>query len=251
MRRLVNKINQVFDARGDLRTPKVDRRGGEILPAFPELLIRPPRRGEDVSQAADFEWRRADGMQAACAVWMTVAACCDWLTMEVRDPKGGLLSVERLAELAEMTIDRTERGLRVLRTAGVISFTKQHREKKPDGSCKATGPALRRLSPGSFHKLGVMLGRYFDGRRAKLGRAKERTDREAYRRGSGADPRSRQMIRNLVSAPEHRTHAGAPPPPRPGQVPEDMKAAIAKEHPEWTFAEILQEGRRRLGLDTS
>lgn len=250
MRRLSNVIYRVFEARGDLRTPKLDRRGGEILSPFPELLTRPPRRGATESEENDFNWRRSDGMQAACAVWMTVAACCDWLTMEVRDPRGGCLSVERLAELAGLTSDRTERALRVLRTAQIIPFTKQHREKKPDGKCRSTGPALRRLSPGTFRKLGVVIGRYFDGRREKLRRAKERADREAYRAGRGAHPRSRGVIRNLFS-PENRPHPASPAPPRPGTVPEAMIDAIHEEHPEWNLSQILQEGRRRLDLDSS
>lgn len=248
---MTNIARRVWEARGDLRTPKLDRRGAEILPAFPEWLARPPRRGHDESRE-DYERRRADGMQAACAVWMTLAACCDWLSMEVIDPDGGYLSVERLAELAELTIDRTERALRLLRTAQVIAFTKQHREKKPDGKFRSTGPALRKLSVGTFRKLGV-IGRYFDGRRETLRRRKERAERDAARAGQGVDQRARELTRNLVTATEHRTHAApAAPPTIPGAVPEDLKAAIAAEHPDWSFAQILQEGRRRLaGPDSS
>ncbi len=251
VRQLIPVIERVFLARGDLRSGKYDRNGVETLPPLPEWLKRPPKRGKDES-AEDFERRRADGMQAACAVWLTILGCCDWLTMEVIDSsKGGYLSVERLQELSEMTSDRTWRALQKIKCAGVISFTKQHREKKPDGKCRSTGPALRRISKDSIRRLGPVTGERFDRRLVKLKRRKERDARKAEKKGYGLEPHARQLTRNLVTAPEARRQDAPPSPPLPRRVPPEMIAAIGAEHPDWHLGQVITEGRRRLGLDTS
>lgn len=251
VRSMIPVVGRVFSARGDLRSGKYDRNGVEILPPLPEWLVRPPKRGKTES-AEDFERRRADGMQAVCAVWLTILGCCDWLTMEVMDwTKGGYLSVERLQELSEMTSDRTWRALQKIKCAGVISFTKQHREKKPDGKCRSTGPALRRVSKDSIKRLGPVTGERFDKRLRKLKRRKEKAQRKAEEKGYGMEPHARQLTRNLVSAQENRGRAAPPSPPLPSRVPPELIDAIAAEHPNWNFGRIVTEGRRRLGLDTS
>lgn len=256
VRSMIPVVERVFSARGDLRSGKYDRNGVEILPPLPEWLKRPPKRGKDES-AEDFERRRADGMQAVCAVWLTILGSCDWLTMEVIDwTKGGYLSVERLQELSEMTSDRTWRALQKIKLAGVISFTKQHREKKPDGKCRSTGPALRRISKDSIRRLGPVTGDRFDKRIRKLKRRKEKAQRKAEEKGYGVEPHARQLTRNLVSALDNRRHAAAGPtppssPPLPRRVPPELIDAIAAEHPDWNLGRIITEGRRQLGLDTS
>lgn len=251
VRSMIAVVERVFLARGDLRSGRYDRNGVEVLPPLPEWLVRPPKRTKEES-GEDFERRRADGMQAACAVWLTILTSTDWLTMEVFDwTKGGYLSVERIGELAEVSPDRTWRALRTIRYAGVISFTKQHREKKPDGKCRSTGPALRRVSKDSIRRLGPVTGDRFDKRLRKLARRKEKAKRAAEKTGYGLEPHARQLTQNLVSATENRRHAAPPSPPLPSRVPPELIDAIAAEHPDWNLGRIITEGRKRLGLDTS
>jgi hypothetical protein len=232
----------LWNRRGDLRNASVDKRNASAFPSWPEFLARPKRRKTDAGDSeseSDFERRRADGMEAICRVLITLVACCDWRSLEVRDPRGGYLSVARLAELAELPWrkedrepgDRTERALRALRTAGIISFTKQWREKLDDGSHASTGPALRRISEGLFRKLGGMVWELFEGRRKN---ARKRDARAAAASETGVDLRiaaaMRAMNRKLSL---------------PSIPPEDLDV-IKRAHPDWTFGEVLAEARRRL-----
>jgi hypothetical protein len=97
VRTLVEALTKLYERRGVLRETHYGRMGNVVFPAFPELLGRPPRqvrRGEAArSIDPDFERRRSDGMEAIIRVLLVLASCCDWTTMEVKDPQGGYLSV--------------------------------------------------------------------------------------------------------------------------------------------------------------
>lgn len=259
---------RLYGCRGTLRRPLLSPRGGLLLPAFPELLQRPlkRRRKEETSpppSLPDFERRRADGIEAVIRTLLAIVACTDWVTMEVLDPKGGFLSVRRLAELACLPLrmvepsdeegrlrcrhDRTERALRVLRTAGIIAFTKQHREQLADGSYTSTAPALRKLAVGLFRKFGGHLLRLFDRRRKKL-----KVERERMAPTTG-DLRVAELVRDVGRrfGPEKSTMSsslarGGPVPGPSGRIPEPLIDAVHGEHPDWAFSAILVEARRRL-----
>ncbi|HTA20802.1 MAG TPA: hypothetical protein VK989_16025, partial [Polyangia bacterium] len=171
VRALVARISLLYGRRKAFRTPLLNRQGGLLIPTFPELLQRPPKRLRKRSTRSkkhartrttrlnqrktssrrrrDFVWRRSDHMQAVMRVLLVLAACCDWISMEIMDPRGGYLSVARMAELAELPlkvtdptdpekrvrlrISRTEHALQTLRIAGILCFTKQYREVLDDG----------------------------------------------------------------------------------------------------------------------
>ena len=257
----VRRLVRLFECRASLRQPLSDRRGGLLLPAFPELLQRPGRKPRDgqpaIDRGPDFERRRSDGMEAIVRTLLVVIACTDWVTMEVMDPRGGFLSVARLAELACLPFriaqavdeehrnrarhDRAERALRALRTAGVIAFTKQHRVLLPNGSYTSTGPALRKLAVGLFRKFGGHLLRIFEKRREKL---KRRRQREEPKTG---DLRVAAIVRALAQD-QVPSYTGAPRGPDrswKGATPQSVIDAVHDEHPSWEFAEILVEARRR------
>ena len=257
----VRRLVRLFDCRASLRRPLTDPRGALLLPAFPELLQRPsrkPRAGEDaIDPGPDFDRRRSDGMEAIIRTLLVVVACTDWVTMEVQDPRGGLLSVARLAELACLPFriaeavddehrnrarhDRAERALRALRTAGVIAFTKQHRVLLPDGSYTSTGPALRKLAVGLFRKFGGHLLRIFEKRREKLKRRRERDESKT------GDLRVAAIVRGLAQdqVPFYRGAPSGPDRSWKGATPQSLIDAVHDEHPSWEFADILAEARRR------
>jgi hypothetical protein len=163
VRELVRRVVRLYHCRASLRTGLLDPRGEVLLPPFPELLQRPPKRAKKDEppppSEPDFDRRRSDGMEAIVRVMLTIVACTDWVTMEILDPRGGYLSVARLAELADLPVtlvppkgdgdrlrtrhDRAERALRALCTAHIIAFTQQHREKLEDGHFTSTGAARR------------------------------------------------------------------------------------------------------------
>jgi hypothetical protein len=234
VRQFVNVVERLHVHRHDLGTGVVDRFGRVVMPELRELLVRlPPVEGK-----LDYDGRRSDGMASLCRVLCVLVSCCDWLTMEIRDPRGGYLSVARLAELAGHPYepgdpsDRTERALRTLRVGKIIAYTKQHREKLEDGRHTSTGPALRKLAVGLFRKFSGMLLRIFDARRAKLKRRAERRDRAATAAGAGVDLRMSDLQRKMDR---------------------DQKALdeIATEHPTWSLPELLAERQRRRRTDTS
>jgi len=233
----VRKLVRLYDCRKALRSPLNDRRGGLILPAFPELLQRPPKRAkkgeEPPSPGPDFERRRTDAMEGVVRTFLAIVACTDWVSMEVLDPRGGYLSVARLAQLAELPDTRTERALRALRTAGLICFTQQHRERLDDGSYTSTGPALRKVPVGFFRKFGGYLLQLFDKRRKKL-----QDDRKKVAPTTG-DLRVAALVRSVG-----RNHFASAAAQREQLL--RLEEAVQAEHPDWAFPEILSEARRRL-----
>jgi hypothetical protein len=262
VRELVRRVVRLYDCRGSLRSGLADPRGQVLLPPFPELLQRPPKRAKKGEAPPppepDFERRRSDGMEAIVRAMLTIASCTDWVTMEVLDPQGGYLSVARLAELADLPVtlvppkeggdrarrrhDRADRALRALCTAQVVAFTKQHREKLEDGHYTSTGPALRKLAVGFFRKFGGYLLQLFEKRRKKLKRKREQEG------PTTGDLRVAATLRDMGRS------AGSPertPPPSGGGhyssvTPPELLDEIHNEHPEWSFSELIREARRRL-----
>lgn len=265
---LIKFVEQIYPRRHCLRSELRGDKGRLIIAAFPELLARPPRkkgRGKDavpLPDEPDYEARRSDGFEADMRVLLAMAACCTWKTMELRDPSGGNLAVHRLAELAELPfhlvapkddddrnrrfrMDAVERSLRRFRTARILSFTKQHREQLPDGSYTTSAPALRKLSPHLFRKCGEDVRRTFDWRRGKVKKArKSRRWRRNRDRAPGfvADIRVAEAMDEISRArPALRSvPAAAAPPATP-----TLTMLVRQEHPDWPFADVLQEAERR------
>jgi hypothetical protein len=258
MRDLIPVMVQLYERRHALRSELRSPIGKLLFPAFPELLARP--RGGD-----DFASRRSDGLEAVIRVLLAAAACCNWQTMELRDPTGGYLAVHRLAELAELPahlvaprepgdrtrrfrMDTVERALRALRTAKILSFTKQHREQLPDGRYTTTAPALRKLSPHFFTKVGGDLSRTFLWRRGEL---------KKWRKGRADERRKRapEPGRDLRTAAAIMEAARPSPPLRPpappaivtrSSVPPDLLEAVRAELGEAAaFPDVMREARRR------
>lgn len=226
----------------------ITRDGGTVvLRGFPELLVRPPKRGADES-AENYERRRADGMQSTLSVLCTLVACCDWGDHSVRDPHGGYLSVARLAELADLPTvdgeptDRTERALAVIRCAKILSFTKQHREQKPDGKFRSTGPALRRMARQFFRTLGAATTEIHERRCRKAAARREAEERE---RGT-TDLRVRAEVRGIFDQQKGRPTLAPPAASTAsGRTPPELIDAVQAEHPDWPFSAVLVEAQRR------
>ena len=237
---------RIFENRRNLRNGVFNQRGDVIVPAYAYWHRRP---GES---APDFERRRSDGMQAQLSVWVTQIACAGTNTLETMDPKGGYLGNKRLAELAELSSDQTERALRLQRAQGFVSFTKQFRERKPDGKCRSSGPALRRLSADAYRSAGGAGYRLiWDNRRKNRRRYAEQQKRAAEaaaRRGPDAD-RLRELTQELIGGAV--PYKPKPAQRRAGRVPEELKAEIQAEHPDWDLQKIMLEAYRRLGFNTS
>lgn len=231
VRELVTTLERLYERRGVLRHPLLNRVGDQLFPAFPELLQRPPAHQPECPhrrspaqrpgscpcppRGPDLPRRRSDGMEAVIRVLLVLAACCDWRTMRLMDPAGGYLSVWRIAELAELPVhlvapnddqdprrrrfrmDAVERVLRNLRTARILVFTQQHREQLPDGRHTSTAPAIRKLSVGFFEKFGGVLAEIFRRRRKHIKRRAENRERDLAAVGVGVDLRSREELRKL------------------------------------------------------
>lgn len=212
-----------------------------------------------VDAGPDFDGRRSDHMQAVVRLLLVLVGCCDWVTMEILDPRGGLLSVARMAELAELPlcaaaqidvrrrsrlrISRVENALRTLRTANIVCFTKQYREVLGDGRHISTGPALRKLAVGFFRKFGGELLRVFDRRRKKLREQRQRTAPSSY------DLRVEALIRHTRETLAGRSDPAPCPAPASGWkglTPQWLIDQIHEANPSWSLGEIFAEAHRRL-----
>ena len=279
---LRDALVRLYFRRSQLQAPFLNRHGDIVVPAFGELLRRPQdhtdeclrRRGCrrflpcDCPRAPDFFRRRSDGMESAIRVLLVLASCCDWNTMELFDPRGGYLSVSRIAELAELPcrfvepvdcdprpryrMDTAERALLLLRTARILAFTQQHREMLEDGRHTSTAPALRKLSVNFFRKWGGTVAAVFNERRAKLKKRAERRATRAFLAGAGGDLEFTGALRHALRS----TQSLAPVSPAPLQVPRardpqqhppiDLTDAIHDEHPDWNWGEVMVEARKRM-----
>lgn len=264
VRHLVNTLTRLYERRGSLRFELTDPRGRPVFPAFPELLARPPRRDGETGE--DYERRRSQFMEAAIRVILVCASCCDWRTMQLRDPGGGFLSVKRIAELAELPfrevwpgededrrrrirMDTVERVLRQLRTSRIICFTKQHREQREDGSYTTTAPALRKLSVSFFMKFGGPLAETFRWRRGKVKERAAAAEQARARAGEGVDLRIREELAKLSrGARQAASSPGAPPPAHVAwrHIPQELADQVAAElGPGALLADVMAEAARR------
>lgn len=250
----VRRFVWLYGCRASLRRPHEDARGDLILPAFPELLMRPLKRSrgaEPQSPGPDFERRRSDRMEAIIRTLLAIMACTDWVSMKILDPSGGYLSVARLAELAQLPVrevqrseqdgkvtrrrfrhTRTDRALQDLRTAEIICFSKQNRELLEDGRYISAGPALRKLAVGLFRKFGGKLLRIFEKKKKQL------EDERAKRSPMTGDLRIAAIVRsvgrNLFTKVKSRL------------VPQHLIETVRAENRGWAYPEVLAEARRRL-----
>jgi hypothetical protein len=284
VRELVTTLTRLYDRRGALGRALLNHLGDLIFPAVPELLRRHPDHQPDCKllkgrpnkragacncppQGPDLPRRRSDGIEAIIRVILVLASCCDWVTMRVLDPRGGYLSVWRLAELADLPVllipphdgedprrrrhrmDTVERVLRILRTARILVYTEQHREELPDGRHTSTGAALRKLSVSFFLKFGGELARVFLWRRDKLKAKADERAAKAFKAGVGTDLAVSSTLHKIGTSTPAR-----PPAPAAGpllsqpwfRVPIELSDEIHAEHPDWSVGEINDEARRRM-----
>ena len=261
---IARRLPLLYMHRLELDVPHYDGQGRIVLQAFPSLFKRDPREDEE-KDPGSYEWRRSDGMEGFCRFLHVITACCDWNTMEVWDPKafpppakgeppGRRLSIERIAELADITLSQAERYARRARTAGIISFTQPLREVLPDGSGKfKSWPSLRRLARRFFDTLGL---------KALIDSIREHAAaRKAKRRGGGSDsvaaPIIHEQQRRKHAAPAESTReeessepgaagdAPAAPARGVGPVPMAIIEQVKIEHDGWTFAEVMREALKR------
>jgi len=238
-----------FARRRQLRAPYFDADQNLLLPAMPEFLARPPvqyRKGDkrgSVEERPDLNYRRADGCAKICRVWSVVISCTDHLKKEIREPNPSendghrYLSVERLAELAQVEVWEAERGLHWLRSAKQITHTQQFREELPDGSHRSTDAALRRVSYATLNRV-PCTRRVISWRTRKLKGRAEKVAERAARQGIAGD---------VIRAQERAPAPAAPPAPLASTAPPHLVAEVGAEHPTWELADVLAEARRRAG----
>jgi hypothetical protein len=154
----------------------------------------------------------------------------------------------RIAELAEEVPkdhgltdapDKVWNARRELDRAGMISFTKEWRVEKPDGSHYSSGGALRRLGRKVLTAIGGAFGR------AVLDEIDEVKRRRARRAQEAAEFKKR--VEALWA--EERRAQGEPdalPAPSTSTEENDECDRVHAENPGWPFSRILAEARRRL-----
>jgi len=249
----------IFNDRFNLRTARRDQHGAILRDAL-DLVLKRWYDGAD----APLDYRRADHLQVMLSVWQTIIACVDYRTWEIREPdhqrakRSPHPSQLRIAELAGLLPpgydrtdppDRVERAFMWLRRIGVISFTKQHREPKPDGSgWQSTGGALRRL------KVKVLC--FFGGEFAALVMGQDKANKKHAAQRQQREAEFRSAVESMDDTPL----IGRPSPPLPapegegeasaqryfsrGQPPPDLVEEIMREQGcDWP--EAVAEARRR------
>lgn len=266
VKELIPYMAQLYERRNVLRNEY--RKNGKLeFPAMPEMLSRPRRKKGETP--ADFERRRSERMESKIRLLLASAACCNWRNMEIMDPSGGYLSVHRLAELAELPyhlvapkdddaadrprrnrrfrMDTAERALRDLRESRIVCFTKQHREQLPSGRHTTTAPALRKLSVHFFQKFGGSLTRTFDWWRDKIKKTRGRNDRRERGPSPGVDIRVAEQLEQLARPISSIRRTAVPPAPTGPRksAPTEVIDAVAAEHPDWQFPDIMAEALRR------
>lgn len=168
------------------------RRRRAFRAEWPELLAREKPAVDP--RVADFEYRRSERVEALILMMSVLLRHLDFGSSKVLldgDLDKGL-SVERLADEAELPLRRAERALRTLRTAGILSFTEQKRKKVEGcGRCRSTlvkckcapgartelwvaDAAVRKITPRFFSKLGHDIQHAYQKLREKLNRRRPR-----------------------------------------------------------------------------
>jgi hypothetical protein len=202
-------------------------------------------------------------MESVIRLLCVLVACCRWLSMEIMDPdpKRGYLSVARMAELAQLPfflvppreneepwrrrfqMSCVERALRILRDALFVPYTEQYREEKLDGRRRCTGPAKRKLSVGLFKK--INLYPVLMERRRYLEEKRQQLEDAQFKAGIGTDLAMTSVL--------HKTETTVKPPVPVQQasgdrtnVPRELSDEVYAEHPKWSFADIMNEARRRM-----
>lgn len=272
----VGWVYTLYDRRGVLRHAVLDEVGKVLFPAFPELLRphpahvegcpfrrRPDRRAGGCQcplSGAEFGARRSDGMESVIRLLCVLVACCSWPTMEIMDPRGGYLSVARMAELAQLPfflippreneepwrrrfqMSCVERALRILRDGLFVPYTEQYREEKLDGRRRCTGPAKRKLSVSLFKKIG--LHPTLKERQGYLKEKRQRLEDAQFEAGVGTDLAMTSLLRKTettVKPPVPAQQAAGGP-----KVPKELSDQVYAEHQDWSFAQIMNEARRRM-----
>lgn len=246
----------IFDHRGDLAAPIRNAHGNVIARPRPEFLLR-PHAGES---ANELERRRADWMQRLLATMVAAVACLDFRHGQrvLRNPDSfgkpdvdPLLSMHRWAVEAGLSEDEytdpvngIERAARFLGDVKFISKTVQWREKKPDGSIRSTGAALRRVAFAYLFHLGGEVERlarqvHDDEKRkaAKERRASEEAE-AAFTDAIAelhAEPDPELAI---PPSPDFVAAAAEPPPPDPDAP---LFEIVEREHPEWIARNDIQQ----------
>jgi len=275
--KLVKAFNRwaalMFDHRGQLAAPIRNEHGNIIARARPEFLLR-PHEGES---ATELEQRRADWMQRLLSTMAVAVACLDFRHGHkvLRNPdsfgKPGvdpMLSMHRWAVEAGLSeaeytdpVNGIERAVRFLTDLKFISKTVQHRAKKPDGSIRSYGAALRRISFKWFYELGGEVERIAREVHAENVRQaeNERRDQEekdaaftaAVAEMNAVPPDPDTDTETIPRVPSPHAIVAPPPSPDPDAL---LFEIVEREHPEWVankegekvYAEVRR--LRRLAL---
>lgn len=250
----VEVVTLIFEHRADLARPIRNADGNIIVRALPEWLVR-PFPGESTTE---LEQRRADWMQRLLEVMLVAIACCDFRRKVLRVPDferlgpgaDSMMSMRRWAEEVGLSaadyvdpVNGIERAVRFLGFLKFITKTKQWREKKPDGSFRSTGAALRRIGFEFLYHIGGPLERV-----ARETHAEEKRKAENERRAEEEAQRSFTAAVAEVYDVDDVDEPALPQVDEPEPDPDPHFAVIEREHPEWiadnNIREINDELRR-------
>jgi hypothetical protein len=259
----IELAREAFSDRFDLRRPVRDRWGNVIREALHMFLCRATGRpatrrdGQPFKSAEDLDGRRADHFQTMLSLWVTMIAVADFETWELREPVRELAKTSphptmlRLAELADLVPekhgltdapDNVWRARAELENGGILSFTKEWRVEKEDGSHYSAGGALRRLS----HKVLAAVGGPFG--REILDQIDATKKKRAQRKQEAAEFKKR--VDGLWAAEARAAAAAAAVSSEPAapatSSAEDIEIDRIHEETGWPFRRCLAEARRRL-----
>lgn len=236
----------IYQDRDNLGVERRDPCGRVIRPALPQILMhRAPREGQ-----VAYVRRRRDYMNGLLSVLGTQLTTLDFHDLSLREPDHELaksepnLSVRRLAERSAQSVATVDRALEWERRVGLITYTRQQRVKKFEGS-KA---AFRRHSASRFGLLGPQLARLLNKAHDKALAERKAERAEAKAANAAFEKAVAEIDRSLIPpAPP----PAEPDPPSAGRVKGQPLPAtcdrIAHEHegdPTWGYAEVLAEARR-------
>lgn len=247
----------IYHHRRNLAAPIRNEHGNIIARERPEFLLR-PHAGES---ATALEQRRSDWMQRLLSTIVTAVACLDFRHGHkvLRNPdsfgKPGadpMLSMRRWAVEAGLSeeeyidpVNGIERAVRFLGDLGFISKTVQWRQKKPDGSIRSTGAALRRVNFRWLYHLGGEVERIA----REVHREETRVAENERRDAEEAEEAFTAAIAKLNAEPE-------PELPKFPQFPQSVAAVaesplpdpdaplfeiVEREHPDWIQRNDIQQ----------